>query len=209
MQPKIPGSLSRVPPKETKVVRGSKEIATVDGGDYTLAYQITGGKISSIIPLTDRNSLLISLDTSDDGELTITLPRLMIDAMAGPHNLDLNVLCDRERIEVHETVTVESRTVTIPFNVGSRKIEIIGSTLFGRHINPEPDVSVRGADELDKTMQMYAASFAVQTDQSSYAYGSDMIVTITNHILARDEQMALSIVDSDGNVCPPQRDPRV
>ena len=74
-----------------------------DYGNYSLNYQINGGQIISVKP-KDDNTLLISLDAIDDGELTITLPRSLIDAMAGSHNDEFFVLCDGEEVSIRETV---------------------------------------------------------------------------------------------------------
>ena len=200
MQPKTPESMSKTPSKESNVIRASTEITTAGDGNYILAYHLTGGKITSVVTLKDSNSLLISLDANGDGELTVTLPRSLIDAMIGSHNGHLLVLCDGNLVHIHETVAAENRTVTIPFKGGCRKIKIIGSELLGRSTNPDPGANVRDAEELSQAGRMRVGPFAIQTDQISYAYGSDMVVTITNPYFAPSEQMSLSVTDDKGNV---------
>ena len=43
-------------------------------------YKITGGSIKSIYPDLDSNSLIIEIEATDDGMLTISLPKAVIDS---------------------------------------------------------------------------------------------------------------------------------
>ncbi len=52
----------------------------VPGTEFSIGYSITGGSILSITPDVDANSLIIGISTTGDGEVTITLPRGLIDA---------------------------------------------------------------------------------------------------------------------------------
>ena len=121
----------------------------------------------SVKPLKDDNSLLISLDDTDDGELTITIPRLLIDAMAGNHNEKFFVLCDGEEAEIHETVMAKDRTVTIPFIAGCRDIEIIGSELFGGHADSEHNAMEYNSKMMDREARKRVAPIIVQTDKDT------------------------------------------
>jgi len=96
-------------------------------GDFGLTYQITGGSVVSIIPDVDQSSLIIVIEASDDGELTITLPREIIDAKIGDADDDFFVLVDAEEVDFDEIVTETDRTLTIGFLAGTEEIEIIGT----------------------------------------------------------------------------------
>ena len=107
----------------------------VDTTDFMLSYSITGGSLLSVTPDLDANSLLITISTTSDGELTITLPRALIDARTqgdtGDDD-DFFVLVDGEEVEFDEVATSSDRTLTIPFPDGAEQIEIIGT-----HVVPE------------------------------------------------------------------------
>ncbi len=96
-------------------------------GDFGIAYQITGGSVVSITPDVDQSSLIIVIEAVDDGELTITLPREVIDAKIGDADDDFFVLVDAEEVDFDETKTDSDRTLTIGFLAGTEEIEIIGT----------------------------------------------------------------------------------
>ena len=104
----------------------------VSGTDFMVGYQITGGKLISITPDLDANSLIIAIDATDDGQLTITLPRELIDAKIGDDDDDYFVLVDGEEVDFDETTTSTARTLVISFPAGAEEIEIIGT-----HVVPE------------------------------------------------------------------------
>ena len=107
-------------------------LVAVAGTDFTVGYEITGGKLISITPDVDANSLIIAIDATDDGELTITLPRELIDAKIGDSDDDFFVLVDGEEVDFDETTTATDRTLVISFPAGAEEIEIIGT-----HVVPE------------------------------------------------------------------------
>ena len=83
-------------------------------------YTINGGKIISIIPDLDETSLIITIETTTDGELIITLPKDVIDGI-------FFVLVDGEETIYTEEVNDNSSTLIIPFYNGTEEIEIIGT----------------------------------------------------------------------------------
>jgi len=95
---------------------------------YNVGYSITGGSILSITADVDANSLIIEISTTSDGELTIILPRALIDAVLETGDDDeFFVLVDAEEVDFDETKTDAHRTLTIAFLDGSEEIEIIGT----------------------------------------------------------------------------------
>ncbi len=104
----------------------------VETTDFMVGYEITGGKLISITPDLDANSLIIKIDAFDDGQLTITLPRELIDAQIGEEDDDYFVLVDGEEVDFDETTTSVDRTLVISFPAGAEEIEIIGT-----HVVPE------------------------------------------------------------------------
>jgi predicted secreted protein with PEFG-CTERM motif len=110
---------------------GTKSIA-VTGTDFLVNYSIKGGRVISITPSIPDKSLIIQIETTSDGELTITLPRGLIDARLGPdgrsgEDTNFFVLVDGAEVDFDETTTSSDRTLTIPFEDGATEIEIIGT----------------------------------------------------------------------------------
>jgi predicted secreted protein with PEFG-CTERM motif len=99
----------------------------VDRTSFVLSYKITGGNVLSVTPDDDANSLIIAISTTSDGELTITLPRELIDAKINGNDDTFFVLIDGEEVEFSEEKTSTDRTLTILFPDGAEEIEIIGS----------------------------------------------------------------------------------
>jgi len=101
---------------------------SIQGSVDLIGYEITGGKILSIMPDVDSNSLIISIDATDDGSLTITIPRSVLDAVfENGDEDDFFVLVDGEEVDFDETVSSTDRILTIAFSAGSEEIEIIGT----------------------------------------------------------------------------------
>ena len=99
----------------------------IEESAYPLGYSITGGTLVSIVPDMDATSLMITIDAPEDGSLTITLPRSVIDALEGDMDTDYFVLVDNEEASFDETKTADDRTLTIQFPAGAEVIEIIGT----------------------------------------------------------------------------------
>ena len=93
-----------------------------------IGYEITGGKLLSIMTDVDANSLIILIDATDDGSLTITIPRSVLDALLGDgSDDDFFVLVDGEEVDFDEIISSTDRILTIEFLAGAEEIEIIGT----------------------------------------------------------------------------------
>ncbi len=93
----------------------------------TLKHDIVGSKVTNIYADTDSNSLIMELDTTDSGQITVTLPRKTIDAKIGTADDVFFVLVDGEEVSFDETKTAADRTLIIQFPSGAEEIEIIGT----------------------------------------------------------------------------------
>jgi predicted secreted protein with PEFG-CTERM motif len=105
-------------------------LANPDDGE--IGYSIKGGKILSITPDVQAKSLIVEIETTDDGEVTLIIPRGILDARLGPDGMSgeddsFFVLVDGAEVDFEETTTSEDRTLTIPFEDGTTEIEIIGT----------------------------------------------------------------------------------
>jgi hypothetical protein len=104
----------------------SAEILDMENLEHT----ITGGTISSIESDVLFSSLILTIDTNSSGQLTITLPRALIDSTLGGVDDEFFVLTDGQEVIYDEILTTsESRTFMILFEDGTEEIEIIGTIL--------------------------------------------------------------------------------
>jgi predicted secreted protein with PEFG-CTERM motif len=99
----------------------------INGTNFTIPYSITSGKITLVQADTDAKTVVVQLQSTTNGNLTITLPRTLIDAYQGSYESHLVVLKNNHGIHYTELENFENRTLAIPFNLGTSKIEIKGT----------------------------------------------------------------------------------
>ena len=108
---------------EFAMEENEKMLQTIMIEDHSLDYELTCAEIQSMTPDTEMKSMIIAIKTDCDGELTITLPKDVIDT-------DENgffVLVDGDETNHKASSVGEFWTLTIPFSYGSEEIEIIGT----------------------------------------------------------------------------------
>jgi predicted secreted protein with PEFG-CTERM motif len=105
----------------------SDTTVSVQGSADLIGYEITGAKLLGVIPDVDANSLIISIDAMEDGSITLTIPRSVLDATINGADDDFFVLVDGEEVDFDEKSTSTDRTLTIAFPAGAEEIEIIGT----------------------------------------------------------------------------------
>ena len=98
-------------------------LQTITIEDYSLDYNLTCAEIQSLTPDTENKSLIVSIKTDCDGELTITLPKDVIDT----DEEGFFILVDGDETNHKASSVGEFWTLTIPFSYGSEEIEIIGT----------------------------------------------------------------------------------
>ena len=93
-----------------------------------LDHNITGGTVTEMEIEMSSSSLVIELDATDDGSITITLPRDVIDSTMNDQDDSFFVIVDGEEVDFTETMSTSTeRTLTIDFPAGSEEIEIFGT----------------------------------------------------------------------------------
>jgi predicted secreted protein with PEFG-CTERM motif len=97
------------------------------GQSYTVNYGITGASIDDISVSPQDTSLIISLKAANDGNLTMTMPRSLIDAKTSTGDDQFFVLVDGADTDFTESKTDSSRTVTVSFPQDTKQIEVIGT----------------------------------------------------------------------------------
>ena len=100
---------------------------TVQNSNDLITYEITNAKLLNVVPDLDAVSLLISIETTDEGSITLTIPRSVLDASINDDDDEFFVLVDGEEVDFEEITTSVNRTLTIEFLAGTEQIEIIGT----------------------------------------------------------------------------------
>ena len=100
------------------------------GQPYNVNYTITGATVNNMLISTHETSLVISLNSTSDGNLIIDLPRTLIDAKVGANDNQFIVLVDDTYTDFHESKTGTDRTLSVAFTNGTERIEIIGTQVL-------------------------------------------------------------------------------
>ncbi len=122
------GAATTVTPPEEDESMVSDTMVKMGDGNGSIGYEITGGQLLSITPDVDANSLIVGIDATSDGSLTLTIPRSVADALLETGEDDeFFVLVDGEEVDFSEDASSTDRTLTIAFQAGADEIEIIGT----------------------------------------------------------------------------------
>jgi len=103
----------------------TKFVMNIDDREITLNYSITGGSVLDIHPESD--SLIVKMNATEQGMLSINLPREIIDARTGDMDDYFYVLVDEEEVDFDEIATPTDRTISVWFSENTEEIEIIGT----------------------------------------------------------------------------------
>jgi len=131
----------------TKALNGTYPLQA-GGQIYNIPYIIKGGTVSSMNVYAPQYTLEITLNTSANGSITVSLPRDMIDSkLPPPPNPDANltgakintstledstfIVTDggKQITQFSETKNQNVRILSIPFNNGDSKIDIVGTII--------------------------------------------------------------------------------
>jgi predicted secreted protein with PEFG-CTERM motif len=104
--------------------------ATIGNEMYCIDYTINGGTVSGATLNTASKTLVVNIQANNDGQITLNIPRSVLDAKSGTGDSVFAVLIDGEQVQQFtDSPTTDTRTVTIPFQMASEKIEIIGTQI--------------------------------------------------------------------------------
>jgi hypothetical protein len=102
-------------------------------------YTIRGGEVIGFEIDSKNTSLIISIDTRARGELTITLPRSLIDAKIGSEDSEFIITVGILQLNSFDEIKTSSdRTITIPIKKSSNEIKITGTHVFSQGANASP-----------------------------------------------------------------------
>ena len=122
------------PNSEVLTTTDTFEVYAGNSGTFDLPYTIRGGTLLDISIDENIFGLVVDIDASDEGKIVLDLPRKYIDAekQNGKDEVFI-ILIEKQNGEVVETTYKEEtshseiRTLTINFEEGDSKIQIIGT----------------------------------------------------------------------------------
>jgi hypothetical protein len=100
----------------------------VEGQQFQVDALLTTGSVAGVTVDPDSSSITVEVENATAGELTITLPRSLIDAKDGGTDGGFTVMVNGEEVEYEETGSTETErqlTIAVPAEAGS--IEIVGT----------------------------------------------------------------------------------
>ncbi len=102
--------------------------ATLGNQNYCIDYSITGGTATGATLSQSSKTLAVNIQSTNEGQITLNIPRSILDAKSGVKDDSFFVLVDgQEKDSFTDTPSLDTRTLTIPFMAGAEKIEIIGT----------------------------------------------------------------------------------
>ncbi|HYL65820.1 MAG TPA: fibronectin type III domain-containing protein [Nitrosopumilaceae archaeon] len=120
-------------PTPPPVIESSGGMINVINTDYTISYNIIGGKLLGISADQATFSLQVQLQSKSDGVLSLNLPRELIDAKkANGTDDDYIVASNNQMFKFTETKNSAVRTLVISYPAETNEISI-----YGTHIVPE------------------------------------------------------------------------
>ena len=108
------------------------EVDAGSSGTFDVEYIIRGGIVKDMIVDSEIFALIVIIESTGDGSLTLDLPRVSIDATKSDGSDDLFIiLIDGIEVIYDESITNENtRTITIQFEQGDSDIEVIGTFII-------------------------------------------------------------------------------
>lgn len=97
------------------------------GQSFQVPYSITGATVSDMSISSHDTSLVVFLQSSADGNLTLTLPRALIDAKNGANDDQFFVLVDGADTDFAEHKTSTDRTISVFIPKNTEQVEVIGT----------------------------------------------------------------------------------
>ena len=116
------------------------DVGTISVDSFDVDYNIDNGILDMIFLDPDFVELILTMDTTSDGTVEITIPRSLLDAKFDTFDDEFFILVDGFETDYAEiNSNSEYRTLVIPFFGGDSVIDIIGTD----SLNPfstEPEI---------------------------------------------------------------------
>ena len=105
------------------------EVDAGSKGTFDVEYTIRGGTVKNMVVNSESFAVIVQIDATDEGTITLELPREFIGAEKQDGKDDMFIiLIDGIEVPYQESVVdLDSRVITIKFEQGDANIEIIGT----------------------------------------------------------------------------------
>ena len=104
--------------------------ATIGPELHCIDFSIDGGAVLGATLNAASKTLVLNMQANNDGQITLNIPRSVLDAKCGTNDSSFVVLIDGEEVQTFtDTPTADTRNIIIPFQAGSEKIEIVGTQI--------------------------------------------------------------------------------
>ena len=108
------------------------EVDAGNHGTFDVEYSIEGGIVKDMLVDEEIFALIVIIESTDDGSISLEIPRYALDAKKQDETDDIFIIIiDGIEAPYQETITdSNSRVITINFEQGDSDIEIIGTTII-------------------------------------------------------------------------------
>jgi len=108
------------------------EVDACNHGTFDVEYSIEGGTVKDMLVDDEIFALIVIIESTDDGSISLEIPRYALDAKKQDETDDIFIIIiDGIEAPYQETITdSNSRVITINFEQGDSDIEIIGTTII-------------------------------------------------------------------------------
>lgn len=119
-------------PKTDVSATNTFEVDAGNQGTFDVQYSIEGGTVKNMLIDKDIFALIVVIESTDDGSISLEIPREALDAKKQDKTDDtFIIIIDGVEAPYQETVTdSNSRVITINFEQGDSDIEVIGTTII-------------------------------------------------------------------------------
>lgn len=119
-------------PKTETITSNIFEVDADSYGTFDVKYSIEGGIVKNMMIDKDILALVITIESVDDGNITLEIPREVLDAKKQNKTDDaFIIIIDGIQAPYQETITdSNSRVISINFEQGDSNMEIIGTTII-------------------------------------------------------------------------------
>jgi hypothetical protein len=112
---------------------GVMPFLNVSGANYSMPYTIENGKVINVTADVGSKSIAILVNTTNDGSITVTIPRTLSDSIAGNRGVSnlspFVVTRNGTSVSFGESENDTSRTMTIPWSgSGIQSLKIAGTS---------------------------------------------------------------------------------
>jgi hypothetical protein len=107
-------------------IRGQPISYFVKTDGFLIPYDLVGANMLGVKSDMKNKSLIFSVHATSSGVLYVAIPRALLDSKSAYGNQDMKfiIFVDKQEIKYTETTSITNRTLSIPFDLGAKEIEI-------------------------------------------------------------------------------------